>query len=160
MVWPGWRGVPKGGFLNTMQSPRFSNLSRSSVAMVRHWAVQREQNKVQTHSTPLQQACKKKIRRHWRLGPRTTISQNSGGGGVTYKDRAWPAPRGLYLMCEKQSAVPGTQHCGWINGLTSGGTQQTGGMYEPRAHMCVDRRGQCSRTCRQDVHMHPFTHRP
>ena len=45
----GWGG---GGFLNTMQSPRFSKFSRSSVAMVCHWAVQREQNKDQTHSTP------------------------------------------------------------------------------------------------------------
>ena len=41
-----------GGFLHTMQFPRFSNFSRSSVAMVCHWAVQREQNKDQRHSTP------------------------------------------------------------------------------------------------------------
>ena len=60
-------GVPKGqgggGFLNTMQVPRLSNFSRSIVAMVCHWAVQKEQKKSksplqreqdrdQTHSTP------------------------------------------------------------------------------------------------------------
>ena len=47
-------GVPKGGggFLNTMQFPHFSNFSRSSVAMVCYRAVQREQNKDQTHSNP------------------------------------------------------------------------------------------------------------
>ena len=53
-VRPGGGGSQKGGegFLHTMQFPRFSNFSRSSVAMVRHWAVQREQKKDQTHSTP------------------------------------------------------------------------------------------------------------
>ena len=45
-----------GGFLNTMQFPRFSNFSRSGVAMVCHWAVQREQNKDQRHSTPFKES--------------------------------------------------------------------------------------------------------
>ena len=51
-VWPGGGSQGGGGFLNTMQFPRLSNFSRSSVAMVCHWVVQREQNKDQTHSTP------------------------------------------------------------------------------------------------------------
>ena len=55
-----------GGFLNTMQFPCFSNFSRASVAMVCHWAVQREQNKDQTHSTSFNYACGKKF------GPCTT----------------------------------------------------------------------------------------
>ena len=43
------------------------------------------------------EACTKKLRRRWRHGPNTTISQNPGGGGgglrgVAYKDRAWPPP--------------------------------------------------------------------
>ena len=45
-----------GGFLNTMQFPHFSNFSRSSVAMVCHWAIQREQNKDQRHSTPFKES--------------------------------------------------------------------------------------------------------
>ena len=47
--WGGGGGVGGtaggGGSLNTMQFPRFSNFSRSSVVIVWHWAVQREQNK-------------------------------------------------------------------------------------------------------------------
>ena len=96
-----WRYSWGGGFLNTMQFPRFSNFSRSSVAMVCHWAVQREQNKDQRYSAPFKESRTRTKHivppstKHAKNGTGTTISQNSRGGvcwggGVAYKDRGWP----------------------------------------------------------------------
>ena len=52
----GGGGFPReGGLLEHHAIPSFSNASRSSVAMVCHWAVPRVQNKDQRHSTPFKE---------------------------------------------------------------------------------------------------------
>ena len=64
--------------------------------MVCHWAIQREQNKDQTHSTPVNEAREKQFGAVGTMAPAPPSLKTRGGGGgeVAYEDRARPPPPG------------------------------------------------------------------
>ena len=105
-----------GGCLNTMQFPRFSNFSRSSVAMVCHWAVQRVQNKDQRHTTPFKENRTRtkgivppSTKHAKRIGPVSTMApaplslktRRGGGGCIQRLGPATPPLVGILFNIEK-----------------------------------------------------------
>ena len=114
----GGGAFPMGGLLDHHTIPSLLNFSRSCAAMVCLWAVQREQNRDQRHSTTFKEsrtrtkhivppstkhAKKKKKETSAPLAPwplHHYLSKLEGGGGE-YKDWARPPPEGTlgYVTC-------------------------------------------------------------